>query len=76
MIVSTELGPLGLRVDDVRRTIVLPLDALVPPPPVVAGLAGDVLVAVATANETTYRVLDVERAITADERAFLVGAVS
>ena len=76
MIVSTGLGLLGLRVDDVRRTIVLPLDSLLPPPAVVAGLAGDLLVAVATAKDTTYLVLDVERAITADERAILAESVT
>jgi purine-binding chemotaxis protein CheW len=76
MIVSTDLGLLGLRVDDVRRAVVLPLDALLPPPPVVAGLAGDLLVAVANIGDTLHLVLDVERVLTTSERGQLEGATA
>jgi purine-binding chemotaxis protein CheW len=71
VVVSTAIGLLGVKVDDVRRTVTLDLDALMPPPPLVSGLAGDLFVGVAEIAGRPHLIADLERILTTEEKGEL-----
>jgi purine-binding chemotaxis protein CheW len=69
VIATASTGTLALRVDEVRPIVTLDLDSIQPPPPVIHGLAGDLLVGVGPAeDEGIHLVLDLERVLSVEER--------
>ncbi|MGH9422352.1 MAG: chemotaxis protein CheW, partial [Thermoanaerobaculia bacterium] len=46
LITHSSAGIIGLKVDTVRRIVNLSTDALLPPPPIVRGIRGELLIAV------------------------------
>ena len=74
LITMTEAGVIGLKVDEVRRIVTLSPDAFLPPPPLVRGIRGELLIAVVPFGEEVYVLIDVENVLSADEKVELAEA--
>jgi purine-binding chemotaxis protein CheW len=74
LITHTEAGVIGLKVDEVRRIVTVSPDAFLPPPPLVRGIRGELLIAVVPFAEEIYLLIDVENVLTADEKVELAEA--
>ena len=59
---------IGLKVDEVRRIVNVAPDALLPPPPIVRGIRGELLIAVVPFGEEVYLLIDVENVLTEAEK--------
>src|SRR5205823_10943021 len=71
VITHTAAGVIGLKVDEVRRIVTVPSDALLPPPPLVRGVRGELLIAVIPHGEEVYLLIDIENILTRDEKVEL-----
>src|SRR5687768_8169674 len=71
LITHTSMGVIGLKVDEVRRIVNVASDALLPPPPLVRGIRGELLIAVVPFGEEVYLLIDVENVLTTDEKVEL-----
>ena len=71
LITHTSAGVIGLKVDEVRRIVNVATDALLPPPPLVRGIRGELLIAVVPFGEEVYLLIDVENVLTGDEKVEL-----
>ncbi|HEX2059264.1 MAG TPA: chemotaxis protein CheW [Thermoanaerobaculia bacterium] len=71
LITHTSAGVIGLKVDEVRRIITVGTDAFLPPPPLVRGIRGELLIAVVPYGEEIYLLIDVENVLTGDEKVEL-----
>jgi purine-binding chemotaxis protein CheW len=68
LITHTSAGVIGLKVDEVRRIVNVAAEALLPPPPLVRGIRGELLIAVVPFGDEVYLLIDVENVLTADEK--------
>ena len=68
LITHTSAGVIGLKVDEVRRIVNVAAEALLPPPPLVRGIRGELLIAVVPLGDEVYLLIDVENVLTADEK--------
>lgn len=68
LITHTAGGIIGLKVDEVRRIITVAPDTLLPPPPLVRGIRGELLIAVVPVGEEVYLLIDVENVLTEPEK--------
>ena len=68
LITHSSAGMIGLKVDEVRRIVNVAPDALLPPPPIVRGIRGELLVAVIPFGEEVYLLIDIENVLTSDEK--------
>jgi purine-binding chemotaxis protein CheW len=68
LITHSSAGVIGLKVDEVRRIVNVAADALLPPPPIVRGIRGELLIAVVPFGEEVYLLIDVENVLTTDEK--------
>ncbi|HEV7768568.1 MAG TPA: chemotaxis protein CheW [Thermoanaerobaculia bacterium] len=71
LITHTTAGVMGLKVDEVRRIVNVAPDALLPPPPIVRGIRGELLIAVIPFGEEVYLLIDVENVLTGNEKTEL-----
>ena len=71
LITHTSVGVIGLKVDEVRRIVNVNADALLPPPPLVRGIRGELLIAVVPFGDEVYLLIDVENVLTVDEKSEL-----
>ena len=71
LITHTSVGVIGLKVDEVRRIVNVPSDALLPPPPLVRGIRGELLIAVVPFGEEVYLLIDVENVLSDVEKVEL-----
>jgi len=71
LITHTSAGIIGLKVDEVRRIVNVASDAFLPPPPLVQGIRGELLIAVVPHGEEIYLLIDVDNVLTADEKGEL-----
>lgn len=71
LITHTSAGVIGLKVDEVRRIVNVASDALLPPPPLVRGIRGELLIAVVPFGDEVYLLIDVENVLTTDEKVEL-----
>ena len=71
LISHSSAGVIGLKVDEVRRIVTVTSDKLLPPPPIIRGIRGELLIAVVPYGEEIYLLIDVENVLTGDERAAL-----
>lgn len=71
LITHTTAGMIGLKVDEVRRIVNVEQDSLLPPPPIVRGIRGELLIAVIPFGEEVYLLIDVENVLTSDEKTEL-----
>jgi purine-binding chemotaxis protein CheW len=74
LIVHSSVGTIGLKVDEVRRIVNVSTDAFLPPPPIVRGIRGELLVAVVPHGDEIHLLIDVENVLTADEKLELAEA--
>jgi purine-binding chemotaxis protein CheW len=68
LITHTSAGVIGLKVDEVRRIVNVASDALLPPPPLVRGIRGELLIAVVPFGEEVYLLIDVENVLSDVEK--------
>jgi purine-binding chemotaxis protein CheW len=68
LITHTSAGVIGFKVDEVRRIVTLSTDVFLPPPPLVRGIRGELLVAVVPHEEEVYLLIDVENVLTVPEK--------
>ena len=68
LITHSSAGMIGLKVDEVRRIVTISSDALLPPPPLVRGIRGELLIAVVQHGDEVYLVIDIESVLTTDEK--------
>jgi purine-binding chemotaxis protein CheW len=74
LITHTSAGVIGLKVDEVRRIVTISTDAFLPPPPIVRGIRGELLIAVVPHGEEVYLLIDVENVLTEPEKGELLAA--
>ena len=74
LITHTTAGIIGLKVDEVRRIITVSTDAFLPPPPLVRGIRGELLIGVVPHGEEIYLLIDVDNVLSGAEQAQLQGA--
>jgi purine-binding chemotaxis protein CheW len=68
LITHTSAGIIGLKVDEVRRIINVAPEALLPPPPLVKGIRGELLIAVVSHGDEVYLLVDLENILTGAEK--------
>jgi purine-binding chemotaxis protein CheW len=68
LITLTSVGKIGVKVDEVRRIITVMSDELLPPPALVRGVRGELLIAVVPHAEEIYLVIDIENVLSGDEK--------
>jgi purine-binding chemotaxis protein CheW len=68
LITHTSAGVIGLKVDEVRRIVNVTSDQLLPPPPLVKGIRGELLIAVIPVGEEIHLLIDLENVLTAGEK--------
>ena len=74
LITHSTAGTIGLKVDEVRRIVNVSGDALLPPPPLIRGVRGDLLIALIPHGEEVLLLLDLESVLTVDEKMRLQSA--
>lgn len=74
LITHTSAGTIGLKVDEVRRIVTLSPDVLLPPPPLVRGIRGELLIAVVPHGDEIYLLIDVDNVLTEPEKRELIQA--
>ncbi|HET7434874.1 MAG TPA: chemotaxis protein CheW [Thermoanaerobaculia bacterium] len=74
LITHTSAGFIGLKVDEVRRIVTVDSDAFLPPPPLVRGIRGELLIGVVPHGEEVYLLIDVENVLTGEEKRELAEA--
>ena len=74
LITHTTAGVIGFKVDAVRRIVTVASDELLPPPPLVRGVRGELLIAVIAHGDETLLVIDVENVLSEDEKVALIEA--
>ncbi len=74
LITHTSAGIIGLKVDEVRRIVTLPTESFLPPPPLVRGIRGELLIGVVPHAEEVYLLIDVEAVLTEPEKTELIQA--
>jgi purine-binding chemotaxis protein CheW len=68
LITHTSAGVIGLKVDEVRRIVNVTSDKLLPPPPLVRGIRGELLIAVIPLGDEIHLLIDIENVLTAGEK--------
>jgi purine-binding chemotaxis protein CheW len=68
LITHTTAGVIGLKVDEVRRIVNVTTDELLPPPPLVRGIRGELLIAVVPSGDEVFLLIDLENVLTAGEK--------
>jgi purine-binding chemotaxis protein CheW len=71
LISHSSAGVIGLKVDEVRRIVTLTSDKLLPPPPIIRGIRGELLIAVVPYGDEVYLLMDIENVLTGDEKVEL-----
>jgi purine-binding chemotaxis protein CheW len=71
LITRSSAGTIGLKVDEVRRIVNVDAAALLPPPPLVRGIRGELLIAVIPEGSEVYLLIDLENVLTTDEKVEL-----
>ena len=61
MLLESGSGTIALKVDEVKKIIPLNLDEIVPAPPLVQSLSGDLLAGIVRRSDEQYLILDLER---------------
>ena len=74
LITDTSAGLIGLKVDEVRRIVNVNRDSLLPPPPLVKAIRGELLIAIVHQDEEVFLLVDVDAVLTSDEKSELQSA--
>lgn len=73
IVVRLDGQSVGITVDGVAEILWLPVDAIDPPPAMIADISGVYLTGVATQDERLFVILDLDRVLTTEETAELEG---
>jgi purine-binding chemotaxis protein CheW len=68
LITHSNAGMIGLKVDEVRRIVNVSSDELLPPPQLVRGIRGELLIAVIKQEDEIYLLIDLENLLTSGEK--------
>jgi purine-binding chemotaxis protein CheW len=68
LITHSSAGMIGLKVDEVRRIVNVSSEALLPPPQLVRGIRGELLIAVIKQGDEIYLLIDLENLLTSGEK--------
>ncbi|HEX7151538.1 MAG TPA: chemotaxis protein CheW [Thermoanaerobaculia bacterium] len=71
LVSHTVAGVIGLKVDEVRRIVTVSTDAFLPPPQLVRGIRGELLVGVVPHGDEVYLLIDVDHILTTAEQQAL-----
>jgi purine-binding chemotaxis protein CheW len=74
LITHSSAGIIGLKVDAVRRIVNMSTDALLPPPPIIRGIRGELLIAIVPYEDEVYLLIDIENILSSDEKRELADA--
>jgi purine-binding chemotaxis protein CheW len=74
LITYSSAGIIGIKVDAVRRIVNVSTDALLPPPPIIRGVRGELLIAIVPYEEEVYLLIDIENILSGDEKRELADA--
>lgn len=74
LITHTTAGIIGLKVDEVRRIVTLPTDSFLPPPELIRGIRGELLIGVVPHGDEVYLLIDVEAVLSEPEKEELIRA--
>jgi purine-binding chemotaxis protein CheW len=74
LITHTSAGFIGFKVDEVRRIVTVAADSMIPPPPIIRGIRGEILIAVVPHGDEVNLLLDLENILTTGEKQELVEA--
>jgi purine-binding chemotaxis protein CheW len=74
LVCDTDAGVLGLKVDQVLRIITADPAAILPPPPLIRGLQGELFLGLIPHDEQIYLILDLETLLSGAEQRALSGA--
>jgi purine-binding chemotaxis protein CheW len=74
LITHSSAGIIGLKVDAVRRIVNMSTDALLPPPPIIRGIRGELLIAIVPYEDEVYLLIDIENILSGDEKRELADA--
>jgi purine-binding chemotaxis protein CheW len=74
LITHTSAGTIGLKVEEVRRIVTLSTDAFLPPPPLVRGIRGELLIGIVPFGDEVYLLIDVDSVLSDPEKVELVEA--
>ncbi|HEU4523297.1 MAG TPA: chemotaxis protein CheW [Thermoanaerobaculia bacterium] len=71
LVTHSTAGTIGLKVDAVRRIVNVPREALLPPPPLIRGIRGDLLIALIEHGEEVLLLIDLESVLSGEEKSEL-----
>ena len=74
LITHSSAGVIGIKVDAVRRIVNVSTDALLPPPPIIRGIRGELLIAIVPYEDEVYLLIDIENILSGDEKRALAEA--
>jgi len=74
LITYSSAGIIGIKVDAVRRIVNVSTDALLPPPPIIRGIRGELLIAIVPYEEEVYLLIDIENILSGEEKRELADA--
>ena len=74
LITHSSAGIIGLKVDAVRRIVNVSAEALLPPPPIIRGIRGELLIAIVPYEDEVYLLIDIENILSGDEKRALADA--
>jgi len=74
LITHTTAGMIGLKVDEVRRIVTMPTEAFLPPPELVRGIRGELLIGVVPHGDEVYLLIDVDAVLSEPEKTELIQA--
>ena len=74
LITHTTAGIIGLKVDEVRRIVTLPTESFLPPPALIRGIRGELLIGVVPHGDEVYLLSDVEAVLSEPEKEELIQA--
>lgn len=67
LILGSSAGTVGFKVDEVRRIITVEPDSILPAPPLIRGMRGELFIGVVPDGEDLHLLLDAETILTRDE---------
>jgi purine-binding chemotaxis protein CheW len=74
LITHSSAGIIGVKVDSVRRIVNVTTDALLPPPPIIRGIRGELLIAIVPYEDEVYLLIDLENILSGEEKRELADA--
>lgn len=72
LLVTTDIGEVGLKVDEIRKIVAVDLDSIQPTPSIVRGLAGRLFFGVVESGEDLFLLIDLESILSPDEKRELM----